>query len=160
KEAAAAAYVWDTLIDYAVKAGEGIHKLEAPFLPIIAGFVAPIVAGLFGAEVDEGTFARRLARGGGAAAGASIVDKYIAAIQGETADPTKPSDAGSRRVAAAAVAAALESTFNAAVPELLSDVIPFDLGKFTALTEIPEDIMRALGTGRLTRRALAPAIDT
>src|SRR4051794_22587471 len=55
KEAAVAGAIFDTLVDLAALLGEGLHKLEAPFLPIIAAFTAPIVQGLFGAEVDEAT---------------------------------------------------------------------------------------------------------
>jgi hypothetical protein len=159
KEGAVLALAFDWLVDLAVKLGEGMHALEAPFLPVIAGFVAPIVQGLFGAEVAEGTFARRLAQGGGHAAATAIVEGFLRAIEGDRAGELTPGPEGSARVAAAAVAASLESTFNAIVPEILSDLAPFEIGHFKELTELPEGIIRALGVGRLVRRAVGPLVN-
>jgi hypothetical protein len=148
-----------TMVDeLAVLAGELLHKAESPFLPIVAGFTAPIVGGLFGAEVDAHTFAQRLARGGGHEAARAIVDGFLRAIEGDGSGELGPSPAGSARVASAAVAASLESTFNALVPELLSDLSPIPLGHFHELTKLPENIINALGVGRLVRRAVGPLV--
>src|SRR3982751_4815044 len=59
------AVAWDLVVETALLAGKGIHLLEEPFLPVIAGIVAPVLSGLFGAEIDEGALARKLAKGGG-----------------------------------------------------------------------------------------------
>jgi hypothetical protein len=158
KEGAVAALALELMVDIAVRAGEGLHKLEEPFFPIIAGFVAPIVAGLFGAEVDASTFSHRLAHGDAHETARRIVDKFLQAIEGDGAGELAPGPDGGARVASAAVAASLESTFNAIVPELLSDLLPLDLGHFKELTELPEGIIRALGVGRLVRRAVGPLV--
>lgn len=142
----------------ALKMGETLHAVERPFMPIIAAFVAPIVAGLFGAEVNEAEFTKRLVRGGGHAAARAIVDGFLKAIEGDGAGELRPSPEGGARVASAAVAASLESTFNALIPELLSDCLPFEIGHFKELTELPEGIIRALGVGRLVRRAVGPLV--
>jgi len=62
------------LEETAFKAGEGMHRLEEPFLPVIAAFVAPILGGLFGADVNEAEFRRKLARGEGARGAQAIVE--------------------------------------------------------------------------------------
>jgi hypothetical protein len=159
KEGAVIAMGFELLVDLAVKLGEGMHKLEAPFFPVIAGFVAPIVQGLFGANVGEGTFAHRLAAGDGHAAAQAIVDGFLKAIEGNGAGEIAPGPDGAARVASAAVAAALESTFNAIVPEIISDIAPFEMGHFKELTELPEGIIRSLGVGRLVRRAVGPLVN-
>jgi hypothetical protein len=159
KEGAGLALAFEWLVDLAVKAGEGLHKLETPFFPVIAGFVAPIVQGLFGANVSEAQFAHRLASGGGHEAARAIVDGFLKAIEGNISGELAPGPDGSARVASAAVAASLESTFNAIVPEILSDLIPLDIGHFKELTELPEGIIRSLGVGRLVRRAVGPLVN-
>lgn len=145
--------------DVATMAGATLRNLEEPFLPVIAAFVAPILAGLFGAEVTEADLRQRLAPGAGNRGAISIVEGFMRAVVGDTPAEIQPSDAGAKRVAAAAVQASLESTFNALVPELLSDLLPFDLGHFKELTELPESIIRTLGVSRLVRRALQPIIN-
>jgi hypothetical protein len=152
------AVAWDLIVETALLAGKGIHLLEEPFLPIIAGIVAPVLSGLFGAEIDEGAFARKLAKGGGHSAAQAIVAGFMRAIEGNTSGELTPSREGSARIASAAVAASLESSFNALVPSMLSHLFPFDLGHFTEIMELPEDIIRALGVGRLVRRALGPLV--
>jgi hypothetical protein len=152
--------IHDVSVELAGKMGQTLHEIEEPFLPIIAAFVAPILAGLFGAEVNTSEFAHRMARGDGARAGQSIVDGFMKAIIGDAGAEIVPSDAGSKRIAAAAVQASLESTFNAMVPELLSDLLPEIGPHFTAFTELPEAIIRTLGVSRLVRRALTPIVNT
>jgi hypothetical protein len=159
KEAAVKAFVFDSTVTVALKLGELLRTLEEPLEPVVAAFVAPVLQGLFGANIDAGAFGRRVAAGGGAAAGGAIVDGFINAVKGEGAGGAgDATDAGARRLASAAVAASLESTINAALPEMLSDFVP-EIGHFTALTDIPEQIIRTLGVSRLVRRALSPMID-
>jgi hypothetical protein len=157
KAGAVQAVVMDVIVDIALRLGHGLHALEAPFLPVVAAFTAPIVQGLFGAEVSEDMFARRIVQGGGAAAGQSIVRGLFSAISGEGGGPLVPGVEGAQRIAGAAVAASLESTFNAMVPELLSDIFP-EFGHFEAFTELPENIIRTLGVSRLVRRAIGPLV--
>jgi hypothetical protein len=151
--------VFDLLTVLAGKIGQGLHAIEEPFLPVIAAMVAPILAGLFGAEIGEDFVRRKMGRGDGTRGAQAIVNGFMAAIVGDTPGEIQPSDAGARRVAAAAVQASLESTFNALVPEVLSDLIPLEgVGHFTALTELPEGILRTLGVSRLVRRAIQPIV--
>lgn len=146
--------------DTALATGKLLHLVEEVFLPFIAAFTAPIVSGLFGADVNEGQFKRRLNHGDGAAAAGAIVDGLMRAIAGANAGgKLEPGPEGAARIASAAVQAALESSFNALVPEIVSDLLPFDLGKFTAFSELPEHIISALGVSRLVRRGLSPLID-
>jgi hypothetical protein len=154
------ALAWKLLQETALLAGKGLHAVEEPFLPIIAAFVAPILGGLFGAEIDEAALRNRLRAGEGTAGAQAIMDGFIKAIVGNTPAEIEPSDEGSRRIAAAAVQASLESTFNAYVPEILSHLLPFDVGHFEHLAELPENIIRSLGVGRLVRRALGPIVNT
>jgi hypothetical protein len=146
--------------DIATKAGALMHELEEPFMPLMASFVAPILSGLFGAEFNAADFSRQMRRGAGNPGAQAIMEGFIKAIVGDTPDEIVPSDAGSRRIASAAVAAALESTFNAEVPEMLSHLLPFDVGHFEHLSALPENIIRALGVSRLVRRALQPVVTT
>jgi hypothetical protein len=148
-----------TMVDeLAILAGEMLHKAEGPFLPIIAGFTAPIVGGLFGAEVDAHTFAQRLAKGGGHEAARAIVGNLFKAIEGNGGAELTPGTEGGARVASAAVAASLESTFNALVPELISALSPIPFGHFHELTKLPENIIGSLGVSRLVRRAIGPLV--
>jgi hypothetical protein len=146
--------------DVALRAGRVMHELEAPFLPIMASFVAPILSGLFGADFNEGEFSRQMARGAGNRGAIAIMEGFMRAIIGDTPAELVPTDAGSKRIAAAAVQASLESTFNAEVPEMLSHLLPFDVGHFEHLSAMPENIIRSLGVSRLVRRALQPAVTT
>jgi hypothetical protein len=152
------ALAWRTLEETALLAGTGLHKLEEPFLPIIAAFVAPILGGLFGAEINESDFRRKLSKGEGNRGAQAIMEGFMKAIVGDTPAEIQPSDAGAKRVAAAAVQASLESTFNAYVPEILSHLLPFDIGHFEHLAELPENIIRSLGVSRLVRRAIQPIV--
>jgi hypothetical protein len=154
------AIMWDVVVETALLAGHGLHKLEAPFMPILAGFVAPVLSGLFGAELDEATFARKLAKGGGANAGQAIVQGFFKAIEGDSGADLTPGPHGAQRIAGAAVAASLESSFNALVPEVLSSLLPLEIGHFRDIMELPEHIIRSLGVGRLVRRAIGPLVTT
>jgi hypothetical protein len=150
--------VFEIAEELAIRAGQGIHKGEEIFLPIIAGFVAPIVSGLFGADVDERMFAHRLARGNGHDAAHSIVQGFMRAIEGNGGNELAPGPEGAERIATAAVQASLESTFNAIVPELASDIFGEFGPRITELTKLPEHIISALGVGRLVRRAIGPLV--
>jgi hypothetical protein len=151
--------LYKAALGVAGKSGQTMHDVEEIAFPFIAAFVAPVVAGLFGAEVNAGAFTQRLASGGGEAAARSLVDNFVKAISGGTEGPIAPSTAGASRIATAAVGASLESTFNAVATEMISDLLPEIGPHFTALTAIPEEILRALGVGRLVRRALSPLVD-
>jgi hypothetical protein len=83
----------------------------------------------------------------------------MSAIEGNTSGELAPGREGSARIASAAVAASLESSFNALVPSMISHIFPFDVGHFTEIMELPEDIIRSLGVGRLVRRAIAPLVN-
>jgi len=148
-----------TVQDLARLLGTTLVAVEEPFLPILGAFAAPIVGGLFGTEPGEGPFSSRADREGRRGAAAEIVDAYMNAIVGDTANEVQPSDDGARRIAGAAVHAVLEGWFNEMIPEVLSDVLPFGLGHFTAFTGLSEEVIQALGIGRLVRRAFSPLID-
>jgi hypothetical protein len=146
--------------DLALGAGKLLHVLEELMLPFIAAFTVPIVSGLFGAEVNEAEFTHKLQHGAGAPAAHAIVDGLMRAIAGDGGGGAlAPGPEGATRIASAAVQAALESSFNALVPEIASGMLPFDFGKFSAIAELPETIISALGVSRLVRRGLSPLID-
>jgi hypothetical protein len=149
---------WDLTEDIALKVGEVLHAVEEPFLPILAAFVAPILSGLFGAEFDAGEFHRRMAKGAGNRGAQSVVDGFMRAIVGDTPAEIQPSDGGSRRIASAAVQASLETEFNALVPEVLSHLLPFEIGHWEDFTKLPEAVIRSLGVSRLVRRAIQPIV--
>jgi hypothetical protein len=159
-EGGARALAWRLVLDTALLIGKTMHELEEPFLPIIATMAAPVLSGLFGAQVDESQLRSRLRAGEGNAGAQAIMDGFIKAIVGDTPAEILPGDEGARRIAAAAVQASLESTFNAVVPEIISDIFPEGVGHFTALTELPENIIRSLGVSRLVRQALRPIVQT
>lgn len=155
----ARALAWKGVVDIAAVLGDLLHKLEEPGGQLLGPIVAPSLAGLFGAGVDASTFTRRLASGEGEGAARAIVEGLMKAITGGgTGGTVEPSTDGVSRLATASVQAGLESTWNAALFECLSDILP-EVGHFTALTDIPEEIIRILGLSRLLRRALAPAVD-
>src|SRR5579864_254728 len=139
--------------------GKLLIDLEEPVLPIIAAFVAPIVGSMFGTDSSVDNFVDKTNRDGRGAIASGMVDAFIQAITGDASGPQDPSDEGAKRIAAAGLHAALEGAFNAAVPELISDFLPFEVGHFTALTGLSEDMIRSLGIGRLTRRAIQPLVD-
>jgi hypothetical protein len=153
------ALVWKSILTIAGLLGELLANLEEPMGAAIAPFIAPTLAGIFGANVDPSTFTRRIGSGGGLGAAQSIVDGLVSAITGGAAGEVAPSSAGTKRLASAAVAASLESNFNAILFEVLSDAIPFEIGHFQSIAELPEGIIRALGVGRLVRQALRPIVN-
>jgi hypothetical protein len=139
--------------------GEALVALEEPMLPIFAAFVAPIVANMFGSPADASLFASRGNVEGRSEASAALVDAFVSAIAGHAGGELQPGDEGAKRLAGAGVHAALEGWFNAWVLEMLGELIPFEWLKFKEMTALPEDITRALGIGRLVRRAIAPLVD-
>lgn len=148
-----------TLIASATLLGEGLVAIEEPCQPIVAGMVIPVVAGLFGADVSTGAITKTLSGDEAQAAGKAIVSAFLGAVTGDAGGEVEPSTEGSTRMAAAAVGASLHSVINAILPELISDCLPFELGHFDALTEIPEQVLRTLGVSRLVRRALGPIVN-
>jgi hypothetical protein len=153
------ALAWKLFLDAITLVAEKYEQGEQAIAPIAERAVGPILAGLFGADAGAGDFSRRMGQGGGDGAARSIVAGFIKAITGGASGPIEPSDDGATRIAAAAVASSIESSINALIPELVSDFLPFDLGKISALTELPEGILRSLGVGRLVRRALTPYVN-
>lgn len=158
KEGAAWTMFLHLATELAIELGKVMHDLEQPMLPLIAGFVGPSIQGLFGAEVNQSAFAKRLSAGDGHAAARAIVDGFMKAIEGSAPGELAPGPEGSARVATAAVTASLESTFNAIVPELLSDMLGEFGPRFRELTELPENIIGSLGVSRLVRRAIGPLV--
>jgi hypothetical protein len=150
--------IFDMAEELAFALGEGLHKAEGPFLPVIASLVAPIVGGLFGADVNEDEFRRKMAAGGGHAAAQAIVAGFMRALEGNTSGELAPGPEGGARIASAAVAASLESSFNALVPTMISEIFPFEMGHFEHLLKLPEDIIKSLGVSRLVRRAVGPLV--
>jgi hypothetical protein len=149
----------DLGVELAVKFGELLAKAEEPFMPVIAGFIAPIVAGLFGTDVDAEAFARRADRGSRGAASAAIVESFMSSLAGDDGGEVPPGDGGAKRIATAAVHATLEGQLQALATSLLSDIVPFEIGHFDELVNLPEDIIRTLGVSRLVRRAFSPLVD-
>lgn len=139
---------------------KAIIEGEDMVMPIMSAFVTPQVANMFGAEIDASAFASRANNGGRNAAAQALVDAFLASLAGDADGPIEPGDEGARRVATAGAQAALEGWFMGAVPEILSDLVGAEsLGHFTAFTELPEEIIQALGIGRLVRRAIGPLVN-
>lgn len=153
------ASILNLIVPLAKLLGEAIVDLEEPMLPVVAAFVAPIVAGLFGSEASVSQFSNRGDRGGRGAAAESLVALYMAALAGDVEGELDPSDAGAKRIATAAVHATLEGSFQALATTIISDCIPFEAGHFDELLKLPEDVIGSLGISRLTRRAFAPLVD-
>lgn len=151
--------VLKAFVPIATLLGKGLVELEEPLQPVIAGFVGPVIRGLFGAQIDDAALTRRLSSGEAGAAAKSIVDGFMRAIMGDSGAEIAPGDEGAMRLANAAVAASLESMILATIPELLSDMLGEFGPRLTALTELPEEIIRILGVSRLLRRALTPYVN-
>lgn len=149
---------FEAMVFLASMLGDGLVKLEEPVLPIIAAFIVPIIQGIFGGSIDIAALRKQLDSGAAQAGAKSIVDGFLKAVTGDGTTEVAPGTEGAQRVATAAVQASLQSTFNAIIPELLSDIIPFEMGHFTAFTDLPKEIIRTLGVSRLVRRALTPYI--
>jgi hypothetical protein len=143
----------------ALEAGKVLIAVEEPILPLFGAFIAPIVAGMFGSQADPALFSSRANREGRSEASAGLVDAYMRALVGQAGGEAKSGDEGAKRIAGAAVHAALEGWFNGWVLEMLGELVPWEWLKFKDMTKLPEDIERALGLGRLVRRAFAPLID-
>jgi hypothetical protein len=146
-------------VQLAVKFGQLVHGADDVFLPLFAGFVAPLVTGMFGSAVNPEVFATRAASGDRGAAAAALVDAFVAAITPDTDGAQEPGDKGAKSVATAAVTATLEGWFQGASVEALLDIIPMDMAHMTVLTDLPEDVIKTLGISRLVRRAFNPLID-
>ena len=147
------------LTPIATVGGKALVELEEPILPIFAAFLAPIISNMFGSEAGADAFTSRGNRDSRGSAAAGLVDAYMTALAGDTEGELGPSDEGAKRIAGAGVHAALEGWFNSWVLEMLGDMVPWEWLKFKDLTKLPEDIISALGVGRLTRRAFAPLVD-
>jgi len=158
-EAAKFALGWKLFLDGIEFVATKYEQGEQAIAPIAERAVGPIIGGLFGGAAGAADFSKRMAAGGGDDAAKSIVEGFMRAIAGGAAGPVEPGTEGATRIASAAVAASIESTINALIPELVSDFLPFDLGKITALTDLPEGVLRSLGVGRLVRRALTPLVN-
>jgi hypothetical protein len=144
---------------FATAGGKMMVELEEPILPVFASFLAPVVSNMFGSEAGADAFASRGNRSGRESAAGGLVEAYMTALAGDKDGELEPSDEGAKRIASAGVHAALEGWFNAWILEMLGDTIPWEWLKFKDLTKLPEDIIGALGVGRLTRRAFAPLVD-
>lgn len=149
----------DLAVEGAVKLGVVLAKLEEAGMPIIAGFIAPIVAGLFGTDVDPAAFARRADRASRGAAAEAIVEMFTRSLTGDADGEIEPGDGGAKRIASAAVHATLEGQLQALATSLISDFVPVGFGHFDELVNLPEDIIRTLGVSRLVRRAFSPLVD-
>jgi hypothetical protein len=147
------------LIPIARAGGEMLHAVEEPVLPLFAEFVAPIVAGMFGSEASAAAFQSRGNTGARSEASAALVDAFMAAIAGDASGELEPGDEGAKRIAGAAVTAALEGWFNGWILECLGECVPIEWLHFKDMTELSEEIIRALGVGRLVRRAISPLVD-
>lgn len=139
--------------------GQVIVGAEDVLLPLVAGLIAPIVGGMFGTDVSSDTFGSRDAGSGREDAARAIVDAFVAAIEGDASGPIEPDDEPAKRIAAAGVHAAIEGWFNAFLAENLADVIPVDWLRFRDMAQLPDEVIGALGIGRLVRRALSPLVN-
>lgn len=142
-----------------VRTGQALVDMEEPVLPVLAGFIAPMVANMLGGDVDASAFANRANTEGRNAAASALVETFLTRLAGDNVGIAEPGDEGAKRVATAGLQAALEGWFMAAVPELLSDLMPAEWLHFTAFSHLPEEIISALGIGRLVRRALTPLVN-
>ncbi len=140
-------------------AGKALVTIEEPLTPFVAGFVAPILGNMFGTDAPAEAFTSRDATGARADAARAIVEAFTAALAGDAGGDIEPSDEGAKRVATAAVHAAIEGWFNAFITETLGEVIPWDWLRLHDMTQLPEDVVRALGVSRLVRRAFSPLVD-
>ncbi|HEV3059058.1 MAG TPA: hypothetical protein VGY48_12480 [Vicinamibacterales bacterium] len=152
-----AGMTWLTWI--ATEVGKALAAVEDVALPPLAGFTAPIVGNMFGTEVDASAFSSRSNTGARNAATSAMVEAFLSAITEGAAEPAEPTDVGAKRLAAAGLHASLEGWFMAAVPELLSDLLPFEVGHFDVFARLPEEVIQTLGIGRLVRRALQPLVN-
>ena len=155
----AIALIIDLGVELAVKLGKTLSEGEDVIMPVLAGFIAPLVANMFGSDVDASAFASRANSGARTAASKALVGAFLQALEGSGGDIVQPGREGATRVAAAALNATLEGWFMGAVPELVSDLFPADWLHFTEFTKLPEDVIHSLGIGRLVRRVLSPLVD-
>lgn len=153
------ALVIKTLQAGAFGVGKTLVGLEEVLTPVLVPFLVPIIANLFGTEVNASAFLDKHNRGGREATARVIVDQVMSAIAGGAGGTTEPSSEGAKRIATASVHAAMEGWFNGTIIEMIGDCSPFECLHFTDLAGLGEDVTRAIGLGRLVRRALSPLID-
>jgi hypothetical protein len=151
---------FDLTEDIALKVGERLHAVEEPFLPVIAAFVAPILAGLFGAEFDAAEH-RRLRAGEGTRGAQAIIDGFHA---GDRRRHTRRDRADRRGRQAhrrrGRPGIARKHVQRATCPRCCRTFLPVRYRPLRGLTELPENIIRNLGVSRLVRRALQPIVTT
>jgi hypothetical protein len=142
----------------ALAVGKAITAAVDDFAPVAGQFAAPIVAGMFGGDVDASAFSDVSDSGGRNAAAQALIGTFIDNLTGGASGPIDADDAGAKRIAAAGLHAAIEGWFLSAVPELIGDCIPMADLHLEPLARLPEDVTRALGIGRMVRSALNPLI--
>ncbi len=148
----------ELLPELGVVLAKGVLLAEEPIMPLVGGFASTIVSGMFNTPEDAAAFASRGNRAARGDAAGAIVEAFMAAVAGDAAASDEPSDAGAIRIARAAVHATIEGWFQGLVADVLQSLIPFDIGHVEDFSKIGEEVIRALGMGRLVRRAFAPLI--
>lgn len=139
--------------------GKVLITVEEPVMPLFAGFASTLVSNLFGTELSETAFHNRGNREQRKEGAAAVVQAYTNALYGDGDDGFDPSDKGAQRIATAAVHATIEGWFNGLVPDLLESLVPFDVGHIEDWGKLGEEVIAALGVGRLVRRAFTPLVN-
>lgn len=159
KLVAAAAILIKTLgAPAAAVVGKALAEGVDVFAPVAGAFTAPVVAGMFGGEVDPAVFADASNSAARNAVAQALINTFIDNLTGGASGPIEADDAGAKRVASAGLHSAIEGWFLSAIPEMIGDCIPFVDVHIEALARLPEEVTRALGVGRMVRSALNPLI--
>jgi hypothetical protein len=116
-----------------------------------------MISDLFNTEIDESKLQMRRGKGArppeydllGGAVLRGLFDRFDDTSSGEL----QPSDAGARKAIGSVVGSTVEGVIQGAIIESLSG------GWVRGLTDLDDNIANALGLGRVSSRALRPAID-
>lgn len=157
-EGASKAVWFKVMPEVATLIGDAMAVLEETGSPLVAKLAAPSIDALFGGTDAEAALNTRISSDGAAAVGRAVVEAMFKALQTGTPSNLQPTMEGATRVAGVAAGAAIGGQANAVLTALLSDLLPFEIGHFEAITKLPDEVLRSLGLGRLVRQALAPLI--
>jgi hypothetical protein len=148
------AVLWAAFDGLLEKLGQAFNLIEEKTETVAGPALARIVAHLLGQEVSITDLRRSAAGAEGAVVGGLVADIALRALSVD-AQEIAPGDDGARRFLTLIAQLIVNGWFEGTAFELLTTLIP-DMDAFDSVAKLPEDLVDALGLGRLARVALRP----
>src|ERR1041385_3968118 len=148
------AVLWSALDSLLDGLGKAFNTIEEKTEVVAGPALARIVAHLLGQEVSITDLRTSAAAGEGSVVGRLIAQIALKALNGDTTD-LQPGTAGAERFLTLIAQLVVNGWFEGTAFELLTTLIP-DMDAFESVAKLPEELVDALGLGRLARVALRP----